>query len=497
MMTRYKRYLYYFLLCWFPVCDAAGDERELLRINQKSVSLSEFRCFCDEMRNSLPGGSDNPEDFLNLFIDRKLKVCEAESSGVDAPFIENELAAYHRNLLKNYLLPKTSATGEGQEIRILVQQIFKKLPQHIAPAELWRMESLMDSLSREITGNPAVHFPDLVMKFSDDREEYRVGRLEFPEEFESVVFSLGKGDISKPFLTPMGIHIVKVVDILSAPAGADDCTRESSLRPYLEELKKECGYRPYANNIRNLRRGQSVSGPLFALDGRVYTGSDFARYAAVSPGSLSGQYERFEAKAVLEHECSRLEAKHPEVRYQTQAYYDGILAATFDEKIREKAEDEQEVNAWFLSNKKKYQKECSGYKGIVVQCANKKNVKQAKRLVKNLPMEYWADIIRKYFNTEGKQAVKVEEGLFREGDNKYVDKLVFRKGGFAPDPAYPHTLVLGNKTKGPEDSHEIWDQLVADYREELEASLLCSLRAKFGVEINEEVLKTVNNDSGK
>jgi PPIC-type PPIASE domain. len=33
-----------------------------------------------------------------------------------------------------------------------------------------------------------------------------------PVEFEDIVFGLNAGEISRPFLTPQGIHIVKVLE---------------------------------------------------------------------------------------------------------------------------------------------------------------------------------------------------------------------------------------------------------------------------------------------
>lgn len=50
------------------------------------------------------------------------------------------------------------------------------------------------------------------------------------EEFSKQAFALAKGDMSKPFATPFGIHIVKVLDVRPGRLGRDD------LRPQLEKI---------------------------------------------------------------------------------------------------------------------------------------------------------------------------------------------------------------------------------------------------------------------
>ena len=59
--------------------------------------------------------------------------------------------------------------------------------------------------------------------------------------------------------------------------------------------------------------------------------------------------------------------------------------------------------------------------------------------------------------------------------------------------SFPFTVVLGKKVKGPEDYLEVKDRLVTDYQSYLDSQWIARLRASAKVEINQEVLKTVNN----
>ena len=114
--------------------------------------------------------------------------------------------------------------------------------------------------------------------------------------------------------------------------------------------------------------------------------------------------------------------------------------------------------------------------------------------MKKTPEKEWAEVLRQTFNTSGEEKIKVEQGIFADGDNKYIDKLVFKKGDFEPLMSYPFTVVVGKKQKGPDDYREVIEQVRKDYRTYLNAFWMRELQDFGKVEINQEVLKTVNNN---
>ncbi|MBP6356165.1 MAG: hypothetical protein KA303_02615, partial [Paludibacter sp.] len=90
--------------------------------------------------------------------------------------------------------------------------------------------------------------------------------------------------------------------------------------------------------------------------------------------------------------------------------------------------------------------------------------------------------------------VKVEKGLFAQGENKAVDKFGFKvkKAKFEPTKEYPYVFVVGKNLKNtPEDYTDVRGLVTADYQEYLEKEWITALRAKFTVEIDQNVLKTV------
>ena len=57
---------------------------------------------------------------------------------------------------------------------------------------------------------------------------------------------------------------------------------------------------------------------------------------------------------------------------------------------------------------------------------------------------------------------------------------------------YPIDAVYGKKLKAPEDLDDVRSLVISDYQEELEKEWVKSLRQKYSVVVNPEVLATVN-----
>ena len=158
------------------------------------------------------------------------------------------------------------------------------------------------------------------------------------------------------------------------------------------------------------------------------------------------------------------------------------------------ANDRAGLATYFKFHSSDYRWESPRYRGVVLHCVDKKMAKQAKKMLKKVPEKEWADKLRQTFNTSGEEKIQVEQGIFADGDNKYIDKLVFKKGDFDPLMSYPFTIVVGEKMKGPDDYREVIDRVRKDYRSYLDTCWMRELSESGKVEINQEVLKTVNNN---
>ena len=113
-------------------------------------------------------------------------------------------------------------------------------------------------------------------------------------------------------------------------------------------------------------------------------------------------------------------------------------------------------------------------------------------------MELWEEAFRKLQQENVDYRGEIECGLFQIGKNPYVDRLAFKCGHFEPNKAFPYTFLLGKKLKkGPETYTDILPRVTSDYFRQRENDRISRLFARFNVEINEDVLKTVNSCGNK
>lgn len=494
----------------------------LMRINGKEVRRSEFEYVYNKNR-SLPGVEKKTlKEYVKLFVDFKLKVVAAEAAGIDTTqAFRQELAEYRRLLLQDYLIDAGAAEEEArscydrmataaQSGRVLVSHIFKYLPQNVLRSELNRVELQMDSVYRALEKDTtAATFAACVQRLSDEKKSFWVERLQMPVEFEEVVFRLKPGEISKPFFTPQGIHIVKMLaredlapfdemkpDIMAHQLQALG-VRSKGVQAFIKNLKQKYHYTRNEKGISELFSKGSTKQVLFTIDGQEYTGEAFARFAAHDVEGIRRQLDSFVNKSLLDYEDKHLKENCAEFRHLMQEFREGMLCFEMSNReVWQKAlEDEIGLQAYFQAHASDYHWETPRYRGIVLHCASKRVGKRVRKLLKEIPAEEWSNGIRLVFNAEGKQQVRFEQGVFLMGDNVAVDVLAFKKKKIEmpADESYPFTTIFGKIEKGPSSVEEVQGQVVADYQQYLNAAWVARLRAAGKVEINQEVLKTVNN----
>ena len=85
-------------------------------------------------------------------------------------------------------------------------------------------------------------------------------------------------------------------------------------------------------------------------------------------------------------------------------------------------------------------------------------------------------------------------GVFAIGDNAWVDKLAFGQGdGGKLRKGFTVVELEGRIIKAPESYLDVKGVVTNDYQKYLEEQWVKSLRKKYKVKIDKEVLKTVNN----
>jgi len=497
-------------------CVQAQQDPVLMRINGQEVLCSEFEYFYNRGDSLIGGKGTSLNKYVDQFVNFKLKVAAAEAVGLDTTrsFREN-ISEYRRQLAKSYLTDSVVREYAARQMydkmkenhhawRIEASQIFKYLPQSISNSSLREVESRMDSIYKSLEDN-AASFDACVKLYSDEKKPFWVSWLQMPIEFEDVAFTLNKGEISRPFFTPEGIHIVKIVDREEIPPfevmkrgllnKQIHCLEmDEGTEVLVEKLKKEYQYTPNEVGISELFTKGVTDETLFILGGKEYSGKDFERFKATHSAGLRRLLEEFVTKSVLDYENERLEQKYPEFRFLMKKYRDDtLLLAITGQKVLEPAKlDKEGLNDYFKQHRSNYYWKTVRYRGIVLHCVTKRIAKRARKMLKALSEKEWQNAIRLIFNKEQVQ-VQFEEGLFAPGDNEYVDDFIFKKKQSKPLLSFPFTVLRGEKEKGPRSSEEVGGRLIFDYQNYLESSWTDQLKAASKVQINQEVLKTVNN----
>lgn len=514
-----KKTLLLLITCCWSLVAAAQSDPVLMRINGKDISRSEFEYAYN--KSHLPSAS-TPQaltEYVDSFVNAKLKVDQAQKMGLDTTAaFRQKLAGYRAQLARTYL---TDANEEeqaahhlynemkasGRAGRVQLMHIFKYLPQTLTSGRIREADVLMDSLYKVLTAPVPAKFSDCVAKYSDDKKRFWVGWLETPEEFEKVVFSLPKGAVSHPFYTPQGIHIVKVLDRKEMPSFAEmrqeierrlayRQERSKTTETLISELKSAYHYTPANAAVEELLLKGETTQTLFTLNGQAFSGNDFKRFAASYPRAIQKQFDAFVIKTILDCENGQLEQKHPTFNLLIQEYKEGLLLSEIRnrEAWNKTATDEVALAAYFKAHQSDYHWDAPRYKGAVLHCVDKRSAKYARKRLKKLSPDQWSQCVEQTFRTSSGMNVRMEQGVFALGDNPFVDKLVFKKEvDLAPVESYPFTVVVGQKQKGPDSYKEVYEPLLTDYQNFCENLWIKRLRASAKVEINQEVLKTVNN----
>lgn len=282
------------------------------------------------------------------------------------------------------------------------------------------------------------------------------GRGMMVQPFENITFDMQPGEMSEPFPTRFGWHFVKLYD----KRGIQPL--DSMRQQLLMQVKRDVRYQEAEKSfIRKTRAEYNL------------------------PTEMSDE----EVKAYAD---AHLEEKHADLRNLVREYHDGILL--FDVSLREvwdKAnKDTEGLAAYFKANKKNYTWDEPRYKGYMIYAKDEKVAKAAKQIIKTANADSVMSYINQRINVDSVQYVKVEKGLWVAGKNAAVDKYGFKNktAEYTPSEEFPVVVPVGKVIKAPQEYTDVRSQVTTDYQDHLEKQWVATLREKYPVVVNEEVL---------
>ena len=456
----------------------AQSDPVVMTVNGVPVTRSEFEYSYNKNNGEGVIDKKTVEEYAELFVNYKLKVAAALDEHLDTlSSFKDEFAMYRDQQVRPTIVTDAEILDEarkaynrakesiGAKGLIRPAHIFFRLSTKATQHEQELVRQRADSVYRALQAG--ADFAALAAKVSQDpRSAAREGNLGWMQpgqtfvEFEEAAYALQPGQFSRPVLTPEGYHIILVKE-------------RKQLEPF-EELKDMIVRSFEQQGLRDAIADMKVQ-----------------QRIEQSGGTLTGQQ-------VMQARADSLAAVDPEMKYLIQEYHDGLLLYEISNReVWERAEkDETGLRAWFDAHKKDYAWQEPHYKGIAYHVKTKADVKAVKRSIKKVPFEQWAEVLRTTFNADSVIRIRVEKGIFKAGDNGTIDRLVFKlkQTTFDAENAdYPIEAVYGKKQKKyPDDYTDVRGQVVADYQQMLELEWVKSLRQRYPVQINQEILKTVN-----
>jgi peptidyl-prolyl cis-trans isomerase SurA len=435
------------------------------------------------------------------------------------------------------VLDKRAARGQVQVAQILVATPKSKGEEGIAAGRK-RIDSVKMLLNR------GVSFDSLVKRYSDDRytkneggvmKSFSVGQMVAP--FENAAFALKKpGDVSEPIQTEYGFHIIKLIE--KTPVKPYDSVQsvikkkvENDSRAqmardiYMNKIKEQNGFKEYPANLNAMidrMKGMvpdtgkkagifkaddfmGMNKPVFALSGKEYTQTDFAKYMeSITRGHITGKkeqvvrdlYKMYLNSVVNDFEEHKLAETNPDFKNLMEEYKDGImLFELMDKNVWSKAsKDTTGLEAFYAQHKDKYMWE-PGFKGGVYKFKDEATAKEGMKVLEK--KKATDEDLMKAVNKNNNDAVSVQHGHYEFSRFKDVPQAELQSGKVTQpvktaDGMYTVVKVDEVYSQPTQKSlDEARGYVVAEYQDYLEKQWNDQMRKKYPVKVNEQVFQSM------
>lgn len=383
-----------------------------------------------------------------------------------------------------------------------------------------------------------VSFDRLVAEYSNDKTSVgRNGELgdigvgQYSADFDEHVFALNKvGEISKPFLTQHGWHILKLLEVIPVGNNFEDAVTAANIRQQVERADRlnsakrslinkwmtKCGYKAgvfdeqeflqftdsaiRAGNLNSFKKvtPQTV---LFSFAKQKIIANDWAKFILAtkqSGNSLSTKptmsiFKEYEKIVCGEYYREHLEEFNPELKAQSKEFDEAnLLFSAMDKNVWQKAnEDTVGLKKYYNEHKAKYIWQ-PGISAIVVTANDEEKANEVIDSLKS-NFNHWRLFVSGYGN-----AVIADSNRF-ENNQLPVSQKITNKVGFISKPEKnvndgSYTFIYITAVHEKVESRNFDDargMITNDYQLVLEQQWIAALKKKYPVVVNKEVWKTI------
>ncbi len=317
-MTRLRILLTVFVMTIFTTVTFGQDI--LMTIAGNDITIDEFERIYNKNNNSLNTNQQTPEEYLELFINFKLKVAEAENLGMDTTqsFLK-EFNGYKEQLAKPYMTDDETKEEMMREAyaRLLfdvhASHILLGLSKQPSPKDTLAVyEKAMEIRQRIINGED---FTTVAQATSDDPSAKTNGGdlgyftvFMMLYQFESAAYNLEIGDISMPVRTRYGYHLIKAHDkrpavgqvkiahiFVRAPdefSNDEKIAAKEKMFSAYDSIKMGSDFGEIAKNISEDRNSARAGGEIpFFGTGRMFSDFEKVAFSLKDSGDISEPFK--------------------------------------------------------------------------------------------------------------------------------------------------------------------------------------------------------------
>lgn len=211
-----------FIVLFLLVCVNMFGQHPI-QLGPKAISAARFAADYKRLVESDSVRTDNKSKFLNDYIDYQYKILAAEQAGImQSAGFQEEYQSFRKELASPYLIDNDKVDQLVREAyqrmrdEKQVAHILVKLGVNPSPADTLLAHQKIENIYKRLKAGE--DFATVAVKLSEDAQTASKGgvlgyisSLQTQYTFETVVFSLGLGEFSKPFRTKTGYHIVKLI----------------------------------------------------------------------------------------------------------------------------------------------------------------------------------------------------------------------------------------------------------------------------------------------